>query len=201
MSTTGAMMSVGGREVEAARAGASAPVMHTSVDGKGEQASSLALARGRQRAGRPVREAGMVTTYVVMTTLKVGRIPLTTVVCLVGQALAQPARPSPDTRQAGQAPLVSPAEDLKLPSSEIWLGTVRIPRRVMPNGQPLATGRCRVRLTIEHVTKEAVGQTERLERWVEFVQGGEVRGRETRPIVPEASVPLVAEQRPPRPGR
>lgn len=121
--------------------------------------------------------------------------------CVASAIEAQERRStSGQSQTAQQSPNVSPAEELKIPESNIWLGTVRIPRAVLADGKKLPAGRYRVRLTTKMAENKAIGQTERLERWVEFVQNGDVKGRELAPIVPAPSVPHVAEQRPPRPG-
>lgn len=57
------------------------------------------------------------------------------------------------------------------------LGSVKIARDVMANGQRLAAGTYTVRLTGEQ-GKNVVGQTPDESQWVEFVQGTEVKGRE-----------------------
>jgi hypothetical protein len=75
------------------------------------------------------------------------------------------------------------------------LGTVRIPRAVTANGERLAPGTYRVRLTGEEARPEVKGQTPSLERWVEFLQGNAVKGREVVSIVPESDIAQVAEGR------
>ena len=72
----------------------------------------------------------------------------------------------------------------QVPAGETVLGTVSIPRAVMADGKPLPAGRYTVRLTTESATSPAPGAMASLERWVEFVRGGEVRGRELASIVP-----------------
>jgi hypothetical protein len=57
-----------------------------------------------------------------------------------------------------------------------------------------------VRLTAEQAKPDAVGQDPTLERWVEFVQSGQVKGREVVTIVPQADIAQVADGRPPRAG-
>jgi hypothetical protein len=57
------------------------------------------------------------------------------------------------------------------------LGSVKIAKDVMANGQRLAAGTYTVRLTGEQ-GKSVVGQTPEESQWVEFVQGTEVKGRE-----------------------
>ena len=57
-----------------------------------------------------------------------------------------------------------------------------------------------VRLTTQEAGPAAVGVTESLERWVEFVQGGSVKGREVVSIVPQAEVKNVVKDPPPAAG-
>lgn len=67
------------------------------------------------------------------------------------------------------------------------LGTVRLPRAVLANGQPLPAGTYSVRLTAEPVTA-VVGQTTSESRWVEFVQNDQVRGRDMATVLGAAEV-------------
>ena len=97
-------------------------------------------------------------------------------------------------------PPQSQDEQLRLPEGQVWLGTVRIPTRVLADGKALASGTYRVRLTGEHAEKNANGQLETLERWVEFVQRGEVKGRALAPAIPASAIGQVADTKPPRPG-
>lgn len=78
------------------------------------------------------------------------------------------------------------------------LGTVRIPKAVKADGKPLAAGTYQLRLTSEQAKPDAVGTTGKLERWVEFVKGGKVAGREVATIVPESEIKLVQKDTPPR---
>jgi hypothetical protein len=87
------------------------------------------------------------------------------------------------------------------PTGEMALGSVRIPRAVMADGKPLPAGTYQVRLTAQAAKPEAVGTTEALERWVEFVQRGDVKGREVVSIVPAAEAKEVAKDTPPATGR
>jgi hypothetical protein len=57
-----------------------------------------------------------------------------------------------------------------------------------------------VRLTAEEAKPQAVGTTEPLERWVEFVQRGVVKGREVASIVPQAEIAMVVKDAPPPSG-
>ena len=67
------------------------------------------------------------------------------------------------------------------------LGTVNVPRKVTASGQPLAAGTYTLRLLPADL-KAAVGQTPSESRWVEFVQGGKVMGKEVATVLtgPEA---------------
>ncbi len=67
------------------------------------------------------------------------------------------------------------------------LGTVRLPQSVMANGQALAAGTYTARLSTENVSR-VVGQPADSTRWVEFVQGGQVKGRELATVVAPADV-------------
>ena len=79
------------------------------------------------------------------------------------------------------------------------LGNVRLPRAVMANGQSLAAGTYSTRLSTETVSR-VVGQPADSTRWVEFVQDGQVKGRELATVVPPADVKQVAKGTPPPQG-
>ncbi len=66
------------------------------------------------------------------------------------------------------------------------LGDVKIPRNVKADGKPLPAGTYQVRLTAQMPSPQAAGIT--MERWVEFVQGGQVKGREVVSIIPAAEM-------------
>ena len=116
------------------------------------------------------------------------------------QRLAEPSRQVP-TPTVAPAPTLPEREELKVPEGERWLGTVRIPTAVLADGKPLPAGTYRVRLTGEAARTNVVGQLEALERWVEFVQGKEIKGRAMAPVVPARAVSQVADSRPPLAGR
>ena len=86
------------------------------------------------------------------------------------------------------------------PAGELALGSVRLPRAVTADGKPLPAGTYQVRLTAQAAKPEAVGTSESLERWVEFVQKGTVKGREVVSIVPQAEVKNVVKDTPPGAG-
>lgn len=74
------------------------------------------------------------------------------------------------------------------------LGSVTLGRNVMADGKPLAAGTYQVRLTTES-PKPGAGQTLESERYVEFVRGGKVMGREVATVVSQAEVKEMAESK------
>src|SRR5687767_9358386 len=78
------------------------------------------------------------------------------------------------------------AQQGQAPAGETALGSVRLTRSVMADGKPLKAGTYQVRLTAQAASPAVPGQT--MERWVEFVQGGKVAGREVVSIVPQAEL-------------
>src|SRR5215218_2779410 len=81
---------------------------------------------------------------------------------------------------------VAAAQQGQAPTAQTALGSVRIPRSVKANGQDLKAGTYQVRLTAEDAAPPAAGIIR--ERWVEFVQGGKVAGREVASIIPADEV-------------
>jgi hypothetical protein len=75
-----------------------------------------------------------------------------------------------------------------VPTGEVVLGTIVLPKAVTADGKPLARGRYTVRLTAQAAQPTVAGQLPDLNRWVEFVQGGAVKGREVVSIVPADEV-------------
>jgi len=86
------------------------------------------------------------------------------------------------------------------PEGQVALGSVHIPKAVKADGKPLAPGTYQVRLTPQTATPAAKGQTPTLERWVEFVKGGKVAGREVVTIIPQSEIAKVQKDTPPRPN-
>jgi hypothetical protein len=121
----------------------------------------------------------------------------------VGTAYAQEKGAKPDTGAQGHtAPKTQPntAPSPTAPTGELALGSVSLPKGVKADGKPLPAGTYQVRLTPQQATPDAKGQTAPLERWVEFVRGGKVVGREVVTIVPQAEIALVQKDTPPRPN-
>ena len=77
---------------------------------------------------------------------------------------------------------VAAAQQGQVPTTETALGSVRIPRTVKADGKELKAGTYQVRLTAQDASPTVPGI--KMERWVEFVQGGKVAGREVVSIVP-----------------
>lgn len=84
------------------------------------------------------------------------------------------------------------------PTGEVALGTVRIPKAVKADGKPLPAGTYQLRVTTQVAAPDAKGQTPSLERWMEFAQGGQIKGREVVTIVPQAEVSAVQKDAPPK---
>jgi hypothetical protein len=76
----------------------------------------------------------------------------------------------------------------QVPTGDTALGSVTLPKAVKANGERLAAGAYQVRLKADQAQPPAPGQTPELERWVEFVRGGKVVGREVVSIVPQAEM-------------
>lgn len=81
---------------------------------------------------------------------------------------------------------VASAQQGQVPTGETALGSVRLTRSVMADGKPLKAGTYQVRLTSQDASPAVPGI--KMERWVEFLQGGKVAGREVVSIVPAAEV-------------
>ena len=124
-----------------------------------------------------------------------------------GQA-ETPAAPKPRPRRAttGQAdpaghaaPKAQPTtvEAPNAQATALSLGNVRLPKGLKADGKELPAGTYQVRLTANEAKPDAKGSSEVLERWVEFTQKGEVKGREVVSIVPQDEIKLVQKDAPP----
>lgn len=82
------------------------------------------------------------------------------------------------------------------PAAGTSLGSITLNQRVMADGKPLAAGTYQVRLTSD-VPKPGAGQNPDAERYVEFVRGGKVMGRELASIIPAGDMDALAESRKP----
>ena len=79
------------------------------------------------------------------------------------------------------------------------LGTVHIAKKVMADGKPLAAGTYQVRAT-DDAPKPGTGQDPNGEKYVEFLRGGKVVGREVATVVASGDIGKIAKKSPPKPG-
>jgi len=86
----------------------------------------------------------------------------------------------------GSLTAAAAAQQGQAPTGETALGSVRLTRGVMADGKPLKAGTYQVRLTSQDASPQVPGI--KMERWVEFLQGGKVAGREVVSIVPQAEL-------------
>jgi hypothetical protein len=98
-----------------------------------------------------------------------------------------------------KAPNQQPGTDAAptVPSGELVLGTVRLAKATTADGKPLPAGVYQVKLTAQEAKPDAKGASENIERWVEFLQKGAVKGREVVSIVPQNEVKNVVKDAPP----
>lgn len=96
-------------------------------------------------------------------------------------------------------PATAAADTAALPAGTTSLGTVRLTRAVKANGEALPAGSYQLRLTGEE-PPAPTGATKPFERWVEFVKGGKVVGREVVSVVPGSEIKNVAKGAPPASG-
>ena len=89
------------------------------------------------------------------------------------------------------------AAQTSAPKPGTSLGSVTLRTAVMADGKPLPAGTYQVRLTGDQ-PKPGVGQSAESERYVEFVRGGKVVGREVASLVPQSEIAQVADG--PRPA-
>jgi hypothetical protein len=98
------------------------------------------------------------------------------------------------------APLAQPATapSPTVPTGEVALGTFRIPKAVKADGKTLPAGTYQIRVSAQSASPDAKGQTASLERWAEFLQAGQVKGREVVVIVPQSDTATVMKDAPPK---
>jgi hypothetical protein len=81
-------------------------------------------------------------------------------------------------------------------SGNMSLGTVHLAKKAMADGKTLAPGTYQVRLTSDE-PKPGVGQSPDAEKWVEFLQGGKVAGREVATVISAADIGKIAKGKKP----
>lgn len=125
-----------------------------------------------------------------------------------GQPADKPAAKKRTTHAAGEnaatghtAPKPQPGTtDEATAPGAMALGSVHIPAGLKADGKDLPAGTYQVRLTADEAKPDAKGSSVKLERWVEFVKGGQVAGREVVSIVPANEAKLVQKDTPPPSG-
>jgi hypothetical protein len=114
---------------------------------------------------------------------------------LAGSLIAAPTLAFAQHKAPNDQPATAPAPTV--PTGELVLGTVHLAKATTADGKPLPAGTYQVKLTAQEAKPDAKGATESIERWVEFVQKGTVKGREVVSIVPQAEVKNVVKDAPP----
>ncbi|MCC6162003.1 MAG: hypothetical protein IT182_01495 [Acidobacteria bacterium] len=126
---------------------------------------------------------------------------LTSVVAASAMALVATTAPLAAQHKAPNAqPATAAADTSALPVGTTSLGTVRLTRSVKANGEALPAGSYQLRLTGEE-PPAPTGATKPYERWVEFVRGGRVVGREVVSVVPASEIKNVSKGGAPAPGQ
>lgn len=85
-------------------------------------------------------------------------------------------------------------------SGATTLGSVNLSRAVKADGKDLPAGTYQLRVTEAVAEPPAPGQTPQYERWAEFLQGGQVKGREVVTIIPQSDIGTIRKQTPPASG-
>jgi hypothetical protein len=109
----------------------------------------------------------------------------------------KPDPPKPQPAPATKGTTVKPATTQT--GGAQGLGSVRVPRAAVANGEPLEAGTYNVRLASGSVPG-AVGQTPDESKWVEFLEGSQVRGKEVATVMTADEVKKIAETSIPAPG-
>ena len=117
-----------------------------------------------------------------------------------GQQTAAPARQGRRSGGAAGQPGNDQGPAVPAGTTVTTLGSVRLAKAVKADGQNLPAGTYTLRVTERQASPDAPGQTPQYERWAEFLQGGQVKGREVVTIVPQSDIAQVAEQKPPAAG-
>lgn len=79
------------------------------------------------------------------------------------------------------------------PMAAMSLGSVKITRNVTADGKPLAAGTYMLRVSDEKVAA-VVGQSADESKWVEFVQGGTVKGREMATVLSKDALKAMTRE-------
>jgi hypothetical protein len=118
---------------------------------------------------------------------------------VLGAASAYAQRPQTDSHPAATRPNAAESP-VPAPQQPVTLATVRIPRAVKADDQPLKPGTYQVRLLGDPLEAKA-GETPGVEQWVEFRQNGATKGKAVASVVPRSEIQQVAAgDRIPAPG-
>jgi hypothetical protein len=112
---------------------------------------------------------------------------------------AKPAASSAQTEKPAPLPAPGPSAPDKPQVAAGAIGSVHIAHKVMANGQTLAPGTYTLRVSNDPVTPVA-GQTVEESKWIEFVQGSQVKGKELATVVTSATAKQIADRGVPGPG-
>ena len=114
---------------------------------------------------------------------------------LAGSLMAAPAVGLAQHKTPNQQPTTDATPTV--PAGELVLGSVHLTKATTADGKPLPAGVYQVKLTAQEAKPDAKGASENIERWVEFLQKGAVKGREVVSIVPQNEVKNVVKDAPP----
>jgi len=123
-------------------------------------------------------------------------------ICAIAALIGLPAAPL-QAQQKDRATNIgssTPGAPDPVPTTVTTVGTVRIAKAVKADGQPLGPGTYQMRVTEREAAPAAPGQTPQYERWAEFLQGGQVKGREVVTIVTPGAAKQVLKDRSPASG-
>jgi len=117
----------------------------------------------------------------------------------LGQAQTPPANQGAGHTAPKAQPETGPAPSA--PAGDLQLGQVTIKKGLKADGKALPAGTYQVRVAGQQASPDAKGATPTLERWAEFVQRGQVKGREVVTIIPQSEIDKVQKDTPPRPNQ
>jgi hypothetical protein len=111
--------------------------------------------------------------------------------------------PAPKTKAGADQPApksksTPPSDKPQASAPAGSLGSVQIPKKVTADGKPLEAGTYTLRLSNDAVTP-VTGQADD-SKWVEFVQGGQVKGRELATVLSAADAKQIAKRGMPAAG-
>jgi hypothetical protein len=113
------------------------------------------------------------------------------VAAVLAQALVSAQGAVVPAKTPTQQPATGASDTTAPPAGAVM--SVRIPKQVMADGKALPAGTYQLRVT-DQSPSPVVGQTPAETRWVEFVQGGQVKGREVGTIKSTTEAKRIAKQ-------